>query len=151
MIQIKYKNWIFEADPMTTKDIYERVKCGGAEECGCSDCKNYQKQRDVAFSEEIIELLERLGIDYRKEAEVCHLCRKEDGYHQYNGWFHFIGRIKKADNKVQESKYSTITEDFNMLFTKKRDLANKEFNDYPLVQLEYATSLPWIIKEKESE
>ena len=102
-------------------------------------------------------MFERLGIDYRKEAEVCHLYRKEDGYHQYNGWFHFIGKIKKGQkikrmiNKVQELKYSSITKNFGILFTEKRDVANKVFNDYPLVQLEYTTFLPWIIDEKESE
>ena len=96
MIEIRYKQWVFEADPLKTKEIYQSITRSGAQNCGCDDCKNYLKQKERAFPDEIKELFEKLEIDFRKEAGVSYLDRRDDGYYQYHGWFHFIGKIAKG-------------------------------------------------------
>jgi hypothetical protein len=162
MNKIKFKNWVFDIDPLSTKNVYENIKNGGSDNCSCSYCKNYRIQKDKAFPQEILTLFEKLGIDYRKEVEVPQLCKTKDGLHQYDGWFHFIGKIKRGNKlinilnnirnvfgKQKVLHYQSITNDFSILFTEGKELVNHLFKDYPTVQLEYVTNLKWIINEEE--
>lgn len=66
-------------DRELTKLTYEGFTLGGAESCGCDDCKNFVYNREDIYPEEIKKLFDQLGIDYKKETEIGHYCRQPEG------------------------------------------------------------------------
>jgi hypothetical protein len=49
--------------------------------------------RARAFPAEFLSLLDQLGIDPCKDAEVYRNARLAPGRHDYGGWYHFIGTL----------------------------------------------------------
>jgi hypothetical protein len=94
MTTIKFKKWKIECDVSGTREAYAKIERGGPEECDCNTCNNFAAARQYAYPQEARSLLEQLGIDINKEAEVYHKCKLESGLHNYGGWFHFIGSIE---------------------------------------------------------
>src|SRR5687768_14482682 len=95
MTSITYRDWILECDVDATSRAYGRILFGGAEECGCSGCRNFIEQREFIFPTEVLSLFAQLGINYKGDAEIYHVARLESGSHLYGGWFHFVGNILK--------------------------------------------------------
>src|SRR5262245_23897975 len=143
MIQLKYREWLFECDPDATRIAYKQITRGGAEDCACAGCQNFLAQRENVFPDEVLQLFLRLGIDYRRDAEIYQSAKLESGSHGYGGWFHFIGKIQEQPlGPAQISKSLTID------FIPGRDLAAASFDKEPLVQVEITAELPWIIAEE---
>lgn len=157
MTTIKFKDWELIVDRELTKLTYDKVAVGGTERCGCNDCQNFANNRETIFPEEIKNLFNNLGIDYKKESEICHYCRQDDGLHYYGGWFHFKGQFKGKDCTVPTGSNSftfdltPINDKFSIGF--RYDSALTFFDDKEnLVQIEFDTKTPWTIeKELESE
>jgi len=143
MTQLAYRDWLFECDPSATRIAYQQIVQGGAEECGCAGCRNFLVQRDVVFPPEVLKLFAELGVDHQRDAEIYHQAKLESGPHLYGGWFHFIGKIEK-----QPLGPAQIREDFTIDFIPARQLAAPSFANEPLVQIEIAAELPWIVKEE---
>nr|WP_297787964.1 hypothetical protein [uncultured Allomuricauda sp.] len=100
--EVKYKDWVFEVEFSRTKEIYSLLETGSPESCGCNECLNFSQNRDKIYPKEIKELFCELGIDYKKESEIYHQVRLENGLHYYGGWFHFKGKIKNGkDCKIE--------------------------------------------------
>jgi hypothetical protein len=95
MTQITYRDWIFDSDVDQTRAGYETITAGGAETCNCAGCRNFLAQRDSIFPAEVLQLFLKLGVDYKRDAEIYHTARLELGRHLYGGWFHFVGIILK--------------------------------------------------------
>jgi hypothetical protein len=120
----------------------------GAETCECNDCKNYVTHRDKIFPEEVLELFNQLGIDYKKEVEIISYETLSNGLHHIGGWFHFKGRLLGGkDYRVPFSSgaftvdLTVIAEDFSIGFAEGNALtffANKS----GLVQIEFETKIP---------
>ena len=91
----------------------------------------------------MLKLFAELGVDYQRDAEIYHQAKLETGAHLYGGWFHFIGKIEK-----QPLGPAQIRKDFTIDFILARHLAAPSFGDEPLVQIEIAAELPWILKEE---
>ena len=87
---LEYDGWILRYDREATKRAYEEIETGDPENCGCDPCLNFAASRDRIYPEEFRWLLDKLGIDPKKEVEVYHLAMIERGIHKYGGWFHFI-------------------------------------------------------------
>jgi hypothetical protein len=155
MKEIHYKRWEFYADVEATREAYSLIKGGGAEECGCNNCLNFVAARDIVYPQEVLELFEQLGIDYRKEIEVCHICKIEIGEHLYEGWLHFIGSFKSGESlsspKIGDHPefFEQIDGNFQIGFTENVRLYWNEFNGKQLIQLEFAITIPWMLKEIE--
>ncbi|MDN5201959.1 hypothetical protein QQ008_11310 [Fulvivirgaceae bacterium BMA10] len=157
---IRYRNWTFEVDYNRTKEVYDKIEFGSPESCNCNDCKNFIANRENIYPLEIKRLLESLGINPKKESEIYHMARLENGLHHYGGWFHFKGKIKKGkDCKIDfvsgGSRFETerVTNHFGIAFMKGSDLSffNKEEKEQ-LIQVEFIADSEWIIdKELESE
>ncbi len=143
MTEIHYRNWIFDCDVEATRRAYEDILIGDAEECKCGGCRNFVEQREVVFPEELLNLFDQLGINYKRDAEIYHMARMELGLHLYGGWFHFIGNILK-----QPDAPAKLNEHFTVDFIVSRSLAAKSFENQPLVQVEFTAELPWILKEE---
>ena len=154
METLQFLDWQISINKTKTKEIYNNIDLSGPKICGCTYCLNFSSIREKIYPPEFISLLERLGINFEKEAEVYHIHKMEDDKHLYGGWFHFVGDIVKnniskesINNKKikDESNTSPLVNGFEVGFTDKLELVNSEFKEYPVVQLEFITHAPWVL------
>jgi hypothetical protein len=143
MTQITYRDWTFDSDVDLTRAGYETITAGGAETCDCVGCRNFLAQRDSVFPAEVLQLFLKLGVDYKRDAEIYHTARLEPSLHLYGGWFHFVGTILK-----QPIGPATLDE-FTIDFIPNNALAAKVFENQPLVRIEITVKLPWVLSEPE--
>jgi hypothetical protein len=157
---VTYREWSFEVDYDRTIAVYDKVEHGSPEGCVCHDCKNFSANRENIYPQEFKNLLADLGIDYKKESEIYHMAKLDNGLHHYGGWYHFKGKmIKGKDCKIQLGKGGStfdtiqITDKFWLAFTKGADLAYFDKSEFDnLIQIEFITDSEWIIEKKfESE
>lgn len=150
MNTVAFKDWSLTVDREATQLTYASVFNGSAEDCECDDCKNYVVCRVMAFPDEVILLLDQLGIDYRNESEVWRMYKDGDGNHLYNGFFHFKGSFEgkdcfiTGDGRNGTFSMTDINGSFSIGFRIASQLAyfkNKE----NLVQIEYEIKVPWAI------
>lgn len=148
---VKFKAWTFDVNKTLTEQTYKNFSGSGAETCGCNNCKNYVAYRNQVFPEEVFNLFNDLGIDYRKEAEIFSYERLTNGLHHISGWFHFKGQILTGkDYRVplpsggHTFELTQITDKFFIGFAKESDLTFFE-DDTGLVQLLFDTNIPWVI------
>ncbi len=151
--EITYKSWRFEVDIHRTKEVYDNVEMGSPESCQCNACKNFSANRENIYPVEIKKLLTELGVDYKKESEVCHYCQLENGKHFYGGWFHFKGKIVAGEdckvnlpNGGSEVNTTPVNEYFQIGFMKGANLsffAPDERNE--LVQVEFLATSDWVL------
>ncbi len=117
----------------------------------CHDCKNYVAFRDKVFPDEMIELFNDLGVDYRKEVEIISYENLPNGLHHIGGWFHFKGQVLMGkDYRVPlpgggyTFDLTKISDNFSIGFAEGNDLTYFE-DKTGLVQIEFDTNIPWII------
>ena len=129
-------------DPEATAEIYARLRNGWAEACGCVGCRNLLAQRDEVYPTAFTELLQRLGIDPNKEAEVVADGPLENGSHHYGGWFFFVGEMVTAGDAslISESPY------FGYFFTRGGPCP-KEFRDGPALGVGFEAHFKWVLNE----
>jgi len=153
MTTITFRDWTFTVDREATRSACASVVNGSAEDCKCNDCQNYVACRAMAFPDEIILLLDQLGVDYKKEIDIWRMCKDEDGKHRYSGFFQFKGSFEGKDCFVPTTgrggkmSMTAIDESFGIGFTVAEDFTYfKDKNN--LVQVEYETKVPWTIDKK---
>ena len=143
MTQITYRDWILDCDVEATRAGYETILKGGAESCDCAGCRNFLAQRDSFYPAEVLNLFDRLGVNYKRDAETYHTARLEPGLHLYGSWFHFVGAIEKQP--VGPATLNSFTIDF----IHDNALAANAFANQPLVQIEITVKLPWVLSAPE--
>ncbi len=151
MLRVSFRGWEFEVDPELTSRTYGQTKDGNSDDCPCGDCKNYRRQKDIAFPKEALEFFEVVGIDYRKECEAFTTDDPNNSPRHYNGWFHFAGNIiKRGPNQAvdPETEITNLNESFRIWFRRGSDLSFFD-KGTELVQVEFETRLPWILDESE--
>ena len=131
--------WVIEHDVLATRAVYESAS-GGAHECGCAHCRNFVAVRDRAYPRRFLELLDALGIDPHKEAEVAEFGPEGAG-RLYQGWYHFIGRV--LQDPEDQLSFADDSYRWSVFFAEGRGLAHREFGDRALVQLDWSAVLPW--------
>jgi len=89
-------------DRAATLAAYKEVPSGGSEQCGCSGCRNFLVQREAIYPQSFRAVLERLGIDPRKEGEAYEIGPSGDGHRLYGGWFYFVGELAEAGEKMTD-------------------------------------------------
>jgi len=157
---VKYKKWVLQVDREATLKAYAATPAGGADTCECLYCKNFVAAREDASPMEFRALLEKLGIDYRKDAEVYELSPDGSRVRSYSGWFHFVGSIVSVDgHEVQRPTKppqigvdlwvprEQINDTFGITFCLKSDLSHAAFEGHDLVQVEFDTEVPWVLDE----
>ena len=142
MTEITFHDWILECDVEATRETYQKVSQGSAEICACVYCKNFAALRDDLFQADFLELLNNLGVDYRKDVEIYHQATLEKEKHLYAGWFHSIGRVKQNGNVV------ILKNELKVYFMQNKDLMFNEFEGKDLIQIEFENVvLPWILAD----
>ena len=143
MTQITYRDWILECDVDATRAGYGTIQAGGVQKCDCAGCRNFLAQRDSVYPTEVLNLFDKLGINYQRDAETYHMASVEPGVHLYGAWFHFVGFIVKEP--IGPATIGNLTIDF----IPDNALAAKAFENQRLVQIETTVKLPWVLSEPE--
>ncbi len=155
---IRIARWDVEVDLAETRKAYAVSEIGT--QCDCYNCQNFERLGKDVFPQAYHQILENLGIDYRKPASLTQYTRLDTGLHLYSGFYHFIGRIVSGDDShlpsdqtygVWTNKTEPITEDSRIGFSDRADLAQDSLEGHPLVQLDIELKLPWVIEEFESD
>ena len=151
MTIITYKGWEFAVDRQLTEETYQGVLNGGADACGCDNCKNYVASRESIFPNEVKALFQSLGMDYRKEVEIASYDVSPEGFDDIAGWFHFKGQLLTGQDCHVPTpgggytfRLEAIEGNFSIGFSPGNDLTFFEVKA-GLVQVEFETTIPWII------
>ena len=141
-----FGQWEYSANRDATILAYARAERGGAETCNCASCRNFRVARDCVLPVGFVALLDQLGIDLRKDAEVYQIARVAPGRHDYGGWYHFVGTLEQAGD------FAAI--DFGDGFTAWMCHASaprlESLRGLPAVQVEFsAKDVPCLLAEPE--
>jgi len=113
------------------------------ESCDCAYCQNYIANIP-AFPNELITLIETIGIDANKPSEIMQLDEVEAG-HLYLASYHFIGSCPGLGAEPLIHK----TENYTLYFTtQEMDFVPETFPP-EVVQIMVEIMLPWKIEDKE--
>jgi hypothetical protein len=129
-------------EPETTRNIYARIACGGADTCNCLPCRNYRLVREAAYPPEFRALLAELGVDYRKELEVYFGVPLANGSHIYEGWFCFVGKSYGLAMPAFGNEM-----DFTYRVTDSAPGPQREFDGHNAVHVAFRTIVPWLLPE----
>ncbi len=158
MDTLRFRKWELEMDREATRQAYADTQIGWAEYCGCTHCKNFKAAREGVYPPEMLDLLDRLGIDRMKELEILPYRRIDMKTYFYAGWFHFVGSIRSGPDYWKPAPEGGLTNDpdgteflresFRMGFTSRLTRVMKPFLKNPLVQLEFGTKVPWVLAKR---
>jgi hypothetical protein len=141
-----FDEWKYRADRDATILAYARTERGGADTCNCAGCRNFRTARADYFPPEFITLLDQLGIDPRKDAEVHHNARIAPRRHDYGGWYHFIGTL----DEIGASSPVKLGANFTVWMCPASAPGLPSLDGEQLVQLEFhAEAVPWLLDEPE--
>lgn len=139
--------WTFRFDRDLTAALHREAS---PIDCNCDDCINFRTAKERAYSPQFLQLLEQLGIDPFKPAELCHYGTSGEPM-PTQGWFHFVGHLDAGDDawrQVGDTSYTLYPEPFpgmkSVGFSSRIDQARDSFAGHPLVQLEFETVVPWV-------
>lgn len=139
-----FGRWEYVVDRAATIAAYRQTELGGADSCVCARCRNFRLARDRVFPSGFRSLLDQLGIDLCKEAEIYGLGEVAPGFDDCSGWFHFVGTLEIAGD------FPPV--DFGAGFSAWMRHAGaprlSSLINLPAVQLEFrARMVPWLLKE----
>jgi len=157
---LRVGRWRVRADVQRTRKAHANLARGGAAECGCSGCRNFEALRSQWLEGPVGRVLESLGIEPAYEVEVFHSARLASGLHLYGGWYHFVGSIESGDeawvrdgdsDSVRVARFEPLSATLRIGLHTDIDLPRPTFDDLPLVQLDFEAELPWVIDSDELE
>jgi hypothetical protein len=141
-----FGQWRYTVDHDATALAYSQVDVGGVDSCDCAPCRNFRLAREQVFPPKFLALLQQLGIDPHKDAEVYHNGRTASGLHDCGGWFHFVGTLDETGDFPPVS----YGDDFTSWMSGAAAPRLSSLNDLPAVQLEFhAIAVPWLLDEPE--
>ena len=141
--------WELDIDPVLTAECYAVYV--DDKPCDCTDCRNFRAAGDRAFPAAFRELASRLGVDVTKPSELLHYGQAGQPC-PTGGWFHLVGTLlsgRDAWRQVGDKSWQGDTEsDFGLAglgITKRIALLPDAFKAHPVVQLEFQTTVPWVL------
>ncbi|WP_294672637.1 hypothetical protein [uncultured Fluviicola sp.] len=117
---IAFKHWVFEVPSKITRKIYSNTLCGYSE-YHVQEFRSFFKYYDEIFTPEIKDLLNRLGIDYKKDTFLKLI--RENGKQSFIITYQFLGSMQiNSSERVQqplisdELEYEAISEQTSIAF-----------------------------------
>ena len=117
---IAFKHWVFEVPSKITRKIYSNTLCGYSE-YHVQEFRSFFKYYDEIFTPEIKDLLNRLGIDYKKDTFLKLI--RENGKQSFIITYQFLGsmQINSSERTQQplisdELEYEPISEQTSIAF-----------------------------------
>jgi hypothetical protein len=130
--------WRYVADRAATIGAYESAPLY---DCGCIWCRNFALGQMSVFPPAFLALLDRLGIDPLKPAEVF------EAGGLYVGWYHFVGQIEAG---VSGDRTFEMAPEFSVFMRPTRG-EPRSINAEKLVLLEFHTNnVPWLLDEPDA-
>ena len=145
-LELIFGGWRYTVDREATILAYGRAERGGVDTCECAYCRNFRLARQHLFPEKFLRLLDQLGIDPLKDAEVYHNARLAPGRHDYGGWYHFVGTL----DEIGDFPVVQLGDGFTAWVCRASAPRLASFRDGQAVQLEFnAEAVPWLLDEPE--
>ncbi len=151
---IQIGRWLVRADVDRTREAHSKLNQSGAAKCSCTGCQNFEAVRPQLLAGPLGGILDELGITPPWEVEVYEMGRSASGLHHYGGWFHFVGTIESGIDKsplTSDDDWESLSETLSVALNTDVALMREPFAGLPLVQLEFAAELPWVIPADEPE
>src|SRR5580658_10462436 len=143
MTQIQFGDQTIRHDRERTKAAYSAMERGDAERCGCTYCRNFATQRDVAYPQAFRLLLDQLGIDFVKEGEVYECGPVADTLRAYGGWFYCAGELTAPGERLTDAHSG-----FQYWVTTAAQLPTPPATfGRSVLAVQFFTKLPWVIAE----
>lgn len=146
MQRLQFVDWIVDVDKEITRKYYESILVSS--ECQCLYCKNYREACNT-FTSQVKIFFDNLGIIPQREGEFAEVTI-DDKNHMYTGFYHLVGDILQGPiNVMQNWRNVNLIEidNFKFAFSRKVQMAPQNFPK-PVIQLEFETTLPWLLREK---
>ncbi len=155
---VRFRKWELSTDAEATREAYNAIDIGWPEFCGCVHCKNFVLARPMAYPPEALELFGRLGITASLEQEVVPVEPVGGSAYFYTGSFPLVGTITSGPDFWKPNPSGGLMNDkaateflgdrFRMGFTKHLTRTPKPFRGKPVVQLEFAVEVDWVIPKR---
>lgn len=155
---IRFRKWELAADPAATEEAYAGIEVGWPEFCGRAHCKNFEQARPTVYPRDALELMQLLSIPPTREQEVVPVEPLGDRAYIYTGSFSFVGTLvsgpdfwkPKPGGGLMNDRDATefLDEKFRMGFTNHLTRTPKPFSGKPVVQLEFAAEVPWVMPNR---
>jgi hypothetical protein len=145
--------WEIDHDPVMTAHCYALDV--NYSPCECIACRNFRAVGiDRAFPEPFRDLAQKLGIDLSKPAELAHIGCEPGTPCRSGGWFHLVGSVRSGRDFWRQANATAWLADGEACpglsgfgFTERIALLPDSFKGRPVVQLEFETIVPWVLKE----
>jgi hypothetical protein len=92
-----------------------------------------------------LALFADVGAEPLREAEVMHRGRGDGGGYACVWWLHVIGEVEGPTHNAAPGY--VLAPGFKVWAVAKDDMALPPFRDRGLIQLEFATEVPWLLAE----
>ena len=139
---VDFGQWKYTVDREATVRAYAAAERGWVDRCDCVQCRNFRIARSSAFPAAFLALLEQLGIDPAKDAEVYYIGRQAPGRYRYGGWFHFIGTLEETGDFPMVE----LEPGFSAFLCRAAFPRLPSLKEKPAVQLEFlADAVPWLL------
>jgi len=125
--------WRIWYDQTKNQEIYARIPTGSCEDCKCDGCKWFAENRENFYPKSFLNLLEKLGIDYRKEAELITYGDAAGENEPRGGLFHLLGHIESGDETLQY-----LDSNFCLDMNDDQSLLQDQFEGLATVKLEWS-------------
>jgi hypothetical protein len=141
-----FGRWKYTVDRAATIEAYAAAERGGVDGCDCGNCRNFRLARQEAFPAAFVRLLDQLGIDPRKDAEVYYIGRDRPGRHRYGGWYHFVGTL----HETGDFPLVELAPGFQVFLCRAASPRLASLKNSAAVQVEFiADAVPWLLDEPE--
>jgi len=142
----EFGQWKYGVDRAATIAAYAAAQHGWVDGCDCVQCRNFRLARGQAFPAAFLALLDELGIDPAKDAEVYYIGRHAPGCYRYGGWFHFIGTL----DQTGDFPMVELAPGFSAFLCRAAFPRLHSLKEKPAVQVEFmADAVPWLLDEPE--
>ncbi len=151
----QFGQYKIDVDIERTKSFYENAM-RVSENCSCDGCLNFERAVD-ALDMAVVKFFAELGVDIKRVCECYACCTNKDGTLTYGGFTHVCGTLLEGDSAwqninedhlyLEEAAMFSLTPDFQVSFQEEIDLIEEDF-PRPVIQLEFAANIPWVIDKK---
>jgi hypothetical protein len=97
--KIKFRDKDFEVDREINKSIYGGLRSDAEDQKHDNIIRFYLSNRDKFFTNELVDFLNSIGIDWTKENELFHY-GVEDDQTIVEGWYDIVGNVLSSDKVV---------------------------------------------------
>lgn len=150
MERVTFGRWTVLVDREATKKAYEGATGSARADC-CDFCRAWLAKRHRVFPPPVMELFDKLGIDYRCEYEVYAGGRHRWSRVLFSGWFDFVGEIESGGDDVVSTDSGQLVQklepvpgfpDISLGLTTTNAGWSEAFEGLPRVQLEFNVWVP---------